>query len=374
MSILGETPSAAKPTDEDDRAIRKLHDAFQKQRAAFGKDRDPSIDVRRERLGALIAMLVGHRDRISAALQQDFATHPAPAADLIETLGQVGRARYVLENLETWMAPSVRPVDPVLMGTARAEVRYQPKGVIGNMVPWNFPFDLSVGPLVEMLAAGNRVIIKPSEYTPASGALLAEIVADAFDPDLVTVVNGGLNLARAFSATAWDHLLYTGNPAVARQVMAAAAANLTPVTLELGGKNPVIMTPGSVTARNVESVIGTKIVKNGQMCTSADHVLVARDEVERFVDEARAYMDRASPGYSRGPDVTGIISDPSPRPPDRYAGRSARPSGADRHARRPQRRRPGHARYADVAGDRSTRRPPHPSGGSVRPDLADPAV
>ena len=309
MAIVDSTQAAAMPTGEDDAAIQQLRHAVETQRVAFAKDRDPSIDTRRERLGALMAMLIGNRERISAALAQDFGTHPAPAADLIETLGQLGRAQYVLENLEAWIAPSERPVDPAIMGSARAEVRYQPKGVIGNMVPWNFPFDLSVGPLVEMLAAGNRAIIKPSEYTPACGALLAEMVASAFDADLVTVVNGGLDLARAFAATPWDHLLYTGNPAVARQVMAAAAANLTPVTLELGGKNPVIMTPGSVTARNVESIIGTKIVKNGQMCTSADYALVPRGEVETFVDEARAYMERASPDYSRGPDVTGIISD-----------------------------------------------------------------
>ena len=307
MSIPN-SPHVAPPAEDDIAAIDALGRAFAAQKAAFAADRDPSIDTRRERIGALMGMLVGNRERISAALAQDFGAHPAPAADLIETLGQLGRAQYVLENLEAWMAPDARPIDAAMLGTARAEVRHQPKGVIGNMVPWNFPFDLSVGPLVEMLAAGNRVIIKPSEYTPACGALLSEMVAAAFDPDLVMVVNGGIDLARAFSATPWDHLLYTGNPGVARQVMAAAAANLTPVTLELGGKNPAILTPGSVTARNVESIVGTKIVKNGQMCTTVDYALVPRAEVETFVTEARAFMDRAAPNYSRGPDVTGIIS------------------------------------------------------------------
>ena len=309
MSILDPNAVAPAPEGNDGKAIDQLQAAFAVQRAAFARDRSPSLDARRERLGALMGMLVGNRERISAALAQDFGTHPAPAADLIETLGQLGRAQFVLENLEAWMAASERPIDAAMLGTARAEVRHQPKGVIGNMVPWNFPIDLSVGPLVEMLAAGNRVIIKPSEYTPASGALLAEMVASAFDPDLVTVVNGGLDLARAFSATPWDHLLYTGNPGVARQVMAAAAANLTPVTLELGGKNPAILTPGSVTPKNVESIVGTKIVKNGQMCTTVDYALVPRAEVESFVTQARAFMDRASPNYSRGPDVTGIISE-----------------------------------------------------------------
>ena len=306
MSIL-ETPAAPFETG-DAVAIAGLERAFAAQRAAFAADRDPSIEERRERLQALMGMMVTYRERIAVAIAHDFGAHPAPASDLIEVLGVVGRAHYVLEHLEEWMRPSERDMDAALFGTAHAHVRYQPKGVIGNIVPWNFPFDLSVGPMVDMLAAGNRVIVKPSEYTPACAALLAEMVAATFDPGLVTVAVGGLDLARAFSATPWDHLLYTGSPDVGRQVMAAAAANLTPVTLELGGKCPAILTPGSVNATNVESVIGTKIIKNGQMCVSVDYALVPRDEMESFVDHARAFMAKAAPGYSRGDECTGMIS------------------------------------------------------------------
>ena len=221
----------------------------------------------------------------------------------------IGRAAFAAEHLEDWLRASKRHVDPAVYGSATARIEYQPKGVIGNMVPWNFPFDLSVGPMVDMLAAGNRVIVKPSDYTPACAALLAEMVAAAFDPDLVTVAVGGVALARHFSTLPWDHLLYTGSPDVGRQVMAAAAANLTPVTLELGGKCPAILLPGAVTARNVESVIGTKLVKNGQMCVSVDYALVPRAEVETFVAEAQAFMRRAAPDYASGPECTGIISD-----------------------------------------------------------------
>lgn len=305
MSILND---AAVAQADDSAAIEALKRAFPAQRAAFAADRSPSFDARRERLGALIGMMVGNRKRISAAMAEDFGAHPAAAAELIEVLGVVGRAQYVLEHLEKWMRPSERHTDPALFGSARAEVQLQPKGVIGNIVPWNFPFDLSVGPMIEMLAAGNRVIVKPSEYTPACAALLREIVAATFDPDLVAVAVGGIELAQAFSTLPWDHLLYTGSPGIARQVMTAAAANLTPVTLELGGKCPAVMTPGSVTPANVESVIGTKIIKNGQMCITVDYALVPRDELERFVDEAQAFMGRAAPNYSRGEECTGIIS------------------------------------------------------------------
>jgi len=253
-------------------------------------------------------MMLSNRNRISAAIAEDFGAHPAPASELLEVLGVVGRAQYVLEKLEGWMTPEPRAIDPAMFGSARAKMHYQPKGVIGNIVPWNFPIELAIGPMTEMLAAGNRVIVKPSDQAPACAELLREMIAATFDPDLVTVAVGGIALARAFPTLPWDHLLYTGSPGIGRQVMAAAALNLTPVTLELGGKCPAVLTPGSVTAANVESVIGTKIIKNGQMCVSVDHCFVPRGEVERFVEEARAFLGRAAPAYSRSDECAGIIS------------------------------------------------------------------
>jgi len=306
MSILNN--AQVESTSSDVAAIVAMQAAFAVQRKAFAADRNPSLDERRGRIQALMGVMVANRERIRAALSEDFGAHPVGASDLIEVLGLLGRASYVLENIESWMQPSSRPTDPASMGTARAYIQCQPKGVVGNIVPWNFPFDLSVGPMIEMLAAGNRVMIKPSEFTPACAALLNEMVSATFAPDLVHVVVGGLELARAFSAMPWNHLLYTGSPNVGREIMAAAAKNLTPVTLELGGKCPAILTPGSVNAANVESVIGTKTVKNGQMCISVDYCLVPRGELESFIELAKKFMHESVPNYSRGPDCTGIIS------------------------------------------------------------------
>ncbi len=318
MTLLEESVEAFAPSDTgDDGAIAAMRAAFQRQRDAFNADRNPSLAERRERIGKLIAMMAANRGRIRAALSEDFGFHPPPATDLIEVLGVIGRAQYVLDNLEQWMKPSPREVDAAMLGTGRAFIQSQPKGVIGNIVPWNFPFDLSVGPMIEMLAAGNRVMVKPSEFTAASGRLLAEMVAATFDPALVHVATGGLDLARAFADLPWDHLLYTGSPVVGRQIMQAAARNLTPVTLELGGKCPAVLTPGSVDAESVKSVIGTKIVKNGQMCISVDYCLVPRGEVERFVDLSVAFMAAAAPGYSRSGECTGIVSE---RHLDRLSG------------------------------------------------------
>lgn len=306
MSILQENAREAQAGDPT--AIVEMRAAFAVQRQAFMSDRDPSLAERRSRIERLIGMLMAHRERISAALSQDFGVHPVPASDLIEVLGLVGRASYVLEHLESWMKPQSRDVDPATLGTARAYVQSQPKGVVGNMVPWNFPFDLSIGPMIDMLAAGNRVMVKPSEYTPACAQLLREMVAATFEPDLVHVVVGDVAVARAFASMPWDHLLYTGSADVGREVMVAAAKNLTPVTLELGGKCPALLTPGSVTAANVESVIGTKTIKNGQMCVSVDYCLVARPELERFIELATDFMQNIEPAYASGPDCTGIIS------------------------------------------------------------------
>jgi coniferyl-aldehyde dehydrogenase len=301
-------PPADIDVSDDGPAITELHRLHAVQRAAFQADPYPSADERTAHLATLAQMVVGHRDAIRAAMSEDFGAHPELFTDLVEVLGVAGRAIYAIEQLGSWMAEEERLTDPNLFGTARAGIRYQPKGVVGNIVPWNFPFDLSVGPLVEMLAAGNRVIIKPSDYTPACGELLKRMVAEAFPEDRVAVSVGGLALAKEFPTLRWDHLLYTGSPAIGREVARAAAENLVPVTLELGGKCPAILAPDSVDAASVRSVIGTKLIKNGQMCISVDYVLVPRAQVDDFVTHAAGYLDGEMPGYATSADCTGIIT------------------------------------------------------------------
>ena len=165
MTTLVPPPSTTET--DDGAAIAELHRLHAVQRKAFLADPYPAPDERKAMLGALAGMVLGHRDQIRAAMSEDFGAHPDLFTDLVEVLGVAGRAAYAIEQLDSWLAEDVRYTDPALYGTARAGVRYQPKGVVGNIVPWNFPFDLSLGPLVEMLAAGNRVIIKP-EKAPAT--------------------------------------------------------------------------------------------------------------------------------------------------------------------------------------------------------------
>jgi len=303
------SPPATSPADADGPAIAELHRLHAVQRAAYLADPYPSAEERKGHLMALAGMVVGHRDEIRAAMSADFAAHPGLFTDLVEVLGVAGRAAYAAEQVDAWMAEDERAADPAFYGTARAGVRYQPKGVIGNIVPWNSPFDLSVGPLVEMLAAGNRVIIKPSDYTPACAELLQRMISETFPEDRVAVAVGGLTLAKEFPTLRWDHLLYTGSPAIGREVARAAAENLVPVTLELGGKCPAILAADSVDAESVRGVVGTKLIKNGQMCISVDYALVPRAQVEDFVAYAEAYLDGELPGYASSADCTGIITE-----------------------------------------------------------------
>jgi len=293
---------------DDAEAIEELHEVVSRQRAAFLADPFPALDERRALLGALAAMVMSHRSQIEEAMSADFGVHPTLATDLIEVLGVAGRAAYVAEHLEGWMAPEPRYCDPALYGSGRAYVQPQPKGVVGNISPWNFPFDLSVGPLVEMLGAGNRVVLKPSEHTPACSQVLQDMIRATFDRDRVDVVVGGLELAKAFARVRWDHLLYTGSPDIGREIAKAAAEQLVPVTLELGGKCPAILTDDSIDAESVKQVLGTKALKNGQMCISVDYCLVPRERMDDFARLAVEHVRENMPDFYSSQNNTGIIT------------------------------------------------------------------
>jgi len=294
---------------DDAAAIEELREMVERQRSAFLAAPFPTLDERRELLGALAGMVVGHRTQIEEAMSADFGVHPVAATDLLEVLGVAGRAAYAIEQLEQWMTPEPRWSDPALFGSGRAFVAPQPKGVVGNISPWNFPFDLSVGPLVEMLAAGNRVVLKPSEYTPACAEVLRDMIRATFDADRVDVAVGGIELAKAFTQVRWDHLLYTGSPEVGRQIALAAAEQLVPVTLELGGKCPAIVTDDAIDAESVKQILGTKALKNGQMCISVDYCLVPRERMEDFAELALAHARENMPGFATSESNTGIISE-----------------------------------------------------------------
>lgn len=292
----------------DHAAIVRLEEVFAQQKAAYLKTPHTSIDERREMLMAIPGMVLANAKRLAEALNSDYGYHPELTTYAHDVVSVAGRAQYAASMLETWTARDYREMEPHIYGSSKAYIEYQPKGVIGNMPAWNFPVELTVGPLCEMLAAGNRAIIKPSEQTPAVGEVLEEIIGATFDTDRVAVVNGGIDLARHFSTLQWDHLLYTGNTAIGREVMMSAAKNLVPVTLELGGRNPTVFTEESLTPANIRTLIGAKMTKNGQLCINVDHCYVPANAVDRFVNLIKEFVENTVGDYTQAPQICSVIN------------------------------------------------------------------
>jgi coniferyl-aldehyde dehydrogenase len=240
-------------------------------------------------------------------MDQDFGGRSRDESLLADVLGSVLAARHARRHLGRWMKPRRRATELLFFGN-RAQVEFQPKGVVGIIAPWNFPVYLAIGPLVTALAAGNRALIKGSEYTPKTNAALQTLLDEAFGIGEVPVVSGGVEIARAFTTLPFDHLVFTGSPSIAPEVMTAAAQHLTPVTLELGGKSPVLVAPGSPLDPVARSVVHGKLFNAGQICVSPDYALVPQADVEDFASAVIAAAEaHAATGSTE--DHTAIISD-----------------------------------------------------------------
>jgi coniferyl-aldehyde dehydrogenase len=248
---------------------------------------------RQDRLDRLRRMVLANTDAIVAAIAADFGGRAAVETEMMEIVPVVNGIRHAQKSLCRWMRDDKRRVAATFR-PARAWVRYEPLGVIGIISPWNYPLQLALAPLTDAFAAGNRALIKPSELTPAFSVLLERMIAETFGPDEVRVVTGGVEVAQAFAALPFDHLVFTGSTAVGRHVMRAAAENLTPVTLELGGKSPAIVCPGYPLVKAARSVAFGKFLNAGQTCIAPDYALVPSGDAEPF---ARAVLDAATRGY-----------------------------------------------------------------------------
>ncbi|WP_429147451.1 coniferyl aldehyde dehydrogenase [Aeromonas rivipollensis] len=267
----------------------------------------PSLEQRRNRLSALKGALLAHKQPLCDALALDYgqrSDYDSLVADILPCVMQIN---YSLKRLKGWMRPARRHPG-LLLAPARVEVHYQPLGVIGIMVPWNFPVMLSLGPLIGAIAAGNRAMIKLSEFTPHTNALLRTLLAQVFGDDEVLVIEGDAGLAAAFSTLPFDHLLFTGSTAVGRLVMAAAAPQLTPLTLELGGKSPCLIAPDMPLALAVERMIFGKSLNAGQICVAPDYVLLPRGQEQSFIEAYQAHFRRLYPKGLDSPDYGSIIN------------------------------------------------------------------
>lgn len=287
--------------------LQQLQAIFARQKAAVLRDPVPSLETRLARLRTLRRMVVDRRLSFQASLAEDFGSHHPWLVDLMETGPVIARVKHIEANLADWMAPRSVELGPE-HGSSTGEILHLPKGVTGNISPWNFAIESALVMCADMLAAGNRVIVKPSELAPATARALEEAVHDCFDPEVLAVVPGGPDLAEAFAGLPWDHLTFTGSARIGRLVMRAAAANLVPVTLELGGKNPAVFAPDGVTPDLVRLFLSFRALKSGQVCTSPDHVLVPEDQLEQWVSLASALWRKAYPSFVGHPDCVGIIN------------------------------------------------------------------
>ena len=267
----------------------------------------PSLEQRRNRLSALKGALLAHKQPLCDALALDYgqrSDYDSLVADILPCVMQIN---YSLKRLKGWMRPARRHPG-LLLAPARVEVHYQPLGVVGIMVPWNFPVMLSLGPLIGAIAAGNRAMIKLSEFTPHTNAALRTLLEAVFDDDEVVLIEGDAGLAAAFSTLPFDHLLFTGSTAVGRQVMAAAAPQLTPLTLELGGKSPCLIAPDMPLSLAVERMIFGKSLNAGQICVAPDYVLLPRGQEQGFIEAYQAHFRRLYPKGLDSPDYGSIIN------------------------------------------------------------------
>lgn len=280
--------------------------ACARQRDAFRADPFPAWEIRADRLRRMVALLQDGEGRICEAIHADFGQRAHAETLALEWVPSLAALRHALRHGRSWMRRR-RARPGIWFRPARAWVLPQPLGVVGIVAPWNYPLYLAVGPLASALSAGNRAMLKLSEYAPTFGGLFGELVRERFDPDEIVVFNGGAEQAAAFTQLPLDHLLFTGSTAVGRQVMAAASARLVPVTLELGGKSPTVVAPGFDLRLAAQRILYGKLVNAGQTCVAPDHVYVPRAQLPAFAEACARVAREMYPEGLQGPDFCSII-------------------------------------------------------------------
>jgi coniferyl-aldehyde dehydrogenase len=294
-----------RPESNPARDIRRL---FEMQRDAFAAQRYPSLAQRRDRLQRLAALIEVHEQDIIAAIAADFGTRPAQETRLAELFMIAAGIRHARRNLGPWMAQQRVPT-PLYLWPGRSRVLRQPLGVVGVISPWNYPVQLALLPALAALAAGNRVMLKPSELTARTSALLERIVAQHFSADEFAVVTGGPDVGDAFSHLPFDHLFFTGSTAVGRKIALAAAANLTPLTLELGGKSPALIHADADLRVAAPRLATGKLLNAGQTCIAPDYALVPASRVDVLVAAIRDSVASLYPSFRENPDYSSIVND-----------------------------------------------------------------
>ena len=278
------------------------------QRSAFLREGPPALEQRRHALNQLARVVRAHRENFVTAIDSDFGHRSRHETSLLDLGSTIESIKYLDRNLARWIKPERRRVAAhFLPGSTR--VVYQPLGVVGIISTWNYPVGLALIPLATALAAGNRAMLKPSEITQATSALLASVLGEIFAPEQVAVVTGDAQVGAAFARLPFDHLVFTGSTSVGRMIMRAASDNLVPVTLELGGKSPVIIEHGTPLGMAARRIAYGKLANGGQTCVAPDYVLVSEPEVEGFIRAYTGEVEKLYPNIDANTDYSSIVSD-----------------------------------------------------------------
>ncbi|TPG17610.1 coniferyl aldehyde dehydrogenase [Sphingomonas koreensis] len=287
-----------------------MRDILDQQRAAFMAELPVSLSIRKDRLKRAAAMITDNAARFCDALSEDFGHRSREQSMVTDIAGSVAPINHAIKHVDNWAAKDKRAVQfPLGLLGAKAWVEYQPKGVIGIIAPWNFPVNLVMGPVAGAFAAGNRAMVKTSEYTPRTAALFEEMVRNYFPSEELAFVSGGPDVGKAFAELPFDHLLFTGATGIGRHILHAAADNLTPVTLELGGKSPVILGRSADLAQATERIALGKMLNAGQICLAPDYMLVPTEEEPRVVEGLKTAAAAMYPTLLANPDYTSIVND-----------------------------------------------------------------
>lgn len=281
-----------------------------KQKAAHIRDGIPSAERRIEWLDKAIGLLVDHGDELNDAMNEDFGHRSKDQSQLTDIAGSIGALKFAKKNLAKWMKPERRKAEfPLGLLGSKAELQFQPKGVIGVISPWNFPVNLTFTPLAGIFAAGNRCMIKPSEFTERTSEVMKRIFETAYSDEEVAVITGGPDIGAAFTALPFDHILFTGATSVARHVMRAAADNLVPLTLELGGKSPVVLGRSADMEKAAARIMAGKTLNAGQICLAPDYAFVPKEKTKDFVQAATSAVEKMFPeGLKDNEDYTSIVN------------------------------------------------------------------
>jgi coniferyl-aldehyde dehydrogenase len=306
-----------------------LHSILQKQKTAFTAAMPEPMAVRRDRIDRAIALLIDNKDEFARAVSADFGHRSTEQTLMTDIMPSVSAMKHAKKHFESWARGEKRkPTFPLGLIGAKAEVRYQPKGVVGVVAPWNFPIGMVMVPMAGILAAGNRAMVKPSEFTERVAEVFAQVIPKYFAEEEIAVITGGVEVGTEFSKLAFDHMIFTGATSVGKHIMRAAAENLVPVTLELGGKSPTIIGRSADKSKAGQRIALGKMMNAGQICLAPDYLLVAKEQEHEMIESVKSGVSAMYPTLLHNDDYTSVVNG---RNYDRLQGylQDARDKGAE---------------------------------------------